>query len=118
MAATIQVQIAASSDDAEESASTGNVELASSDLELVETSVNQTVGMRFQNIAIPAGATITAATIQFKVDESSSGDVQLAIRGQAADDAPTFDNVGDNISSRSLTNTSEFGVRFNSASDC
>jgi hypothetical protein len=102
-AATIEVQIATSSDDAEESASTGNVELVSSDLELVETSVNQTVGMRFQNIAIPAGATITAATIQFKVDESTSGDVQLAISGQAADDAQTFEGVSNNITVRPMT---------------
>ena len=49
------------------------------------------MGMRFQNIAIPAGATISSATIQFQVDEATSGTIELFITGQAADNAQTFD---------------------------
>jgi hypothetical protein len=60
----IDVRVAASSDDAEES-SGGSVSLTSSDLELVtDGTVVQTVGVRFRSLAIPKGATITAAWIQ------------------------------------------------------
>ena len=99
------MRVESSTDDAEQAAS-GNVSINSSDLELVEDkSGSQMVGMRFQSVAIPTRATISAAYIQFQVDESTTGDVQLSISGQAADNAPTFDNVGENISSRSLTDT-------------
>ena len=100
---TIVVQVGTSADDAEQSASTGNVSLTSSDLELVETSVDQTVGLRFQNIAIPAGATISSATIQFQVDEATSGTIELFITGQAADNAQTFDSANNDISARPTT---------------
>ena len=100
---TIDVQIETSSDDAEQSES-GGVSFNSSDLELVETSGgSQTVGIRFRNVAIPAGATISSATIQFQVDESTSGSIELTVKGQADDDAPTFDNVNNDISARPTT---------------
>jgi hypothetical protein len=99
----VEVQIGESSDDAEETAA-GNMSLNSSDLELVETSGgSQRVGLRFQSVAIPAGATITSAYVQFQVDESTSGSVQLTIAGQADDDAPTFDGASGDISSRLTT---------------
>src|SRR3972149_5451247 len=64
-------RVSASTDDAEESAS-GSVTKASSDLELVYDGTNQVVGMRFLDIAVPQGATITSAWIQFTADESQS----------------------------------------------
>ena len=69
-------RVATGSDDAEEY-DYGRMYLTSSDLELVEDSRKQTVGIRFQDVNIPKGAIITGAYIQFKVDETSSGGTTL-----------------------------------------
>jgi hypothetical protein len=98
---TLETRVAASSDDAEEKAS-GSMSLTSSDLELVfETDGNQTVGLRFNEIDIPQGATIAKAYVQFKVDETATEATSLTIQGQADDNALTFTSSSGNISSRS-----------------
>ncbi|MDX1409705.1 MAG: hypothetical protein R3330_16265, partial [Saprospiraceae bacterium] len=100
---TLEIRVSQSSDDAEESIN-GNVNLTSSDLNLVEANSGpQTVGIRFQNVTIPAGADITTAYIQFQVDEATSGNINLTIKGQAADNAPSFSKNSNNISSRPTT---------------
>jgi len=99
---SVDVRVTTSADDAEESA-TGNVDLTSSDLELVYSGGNQTVGMRFQNVSIPQGATIVQAYLQFQVDEVASNATALTIQGQDVDNAPTFVASADNISSRTRT---------------
>ncbi len=101
----VEVPVVQSSDDAEES-STGNISLSSSDLELVQESSTQKVGVRFGNLPIPQGATVTAAWVQFETDETKSGATALTIRGQAADNAVTFQNVTGNVSSRPTTSAS------------
>jgi hypothetical protein len=93
------VRVAASSDDAEEAA-TGSVALTSADLELVYDGSNQTVGMRFNGVNIPQGASIVSAYVQFQVDETNSEATTLAIQGQAADNAVTFAGASRNISLR------------------
>ena len=104
-ATTLAIRISASSDDAEENSATGIIDRGSSDLELVEQGVMpQIVGMRFNGLNIPQGATITSATIQFKVDEVSTNTTSLMIEGEATDDALTYTNVNANISSRDVTN--------------
>lgn len=99
------ISVAAGSDDAEESSSAG-VTLTSSDLELVFDSSNQTVGLRFNGLAIPSGATISNAWIQFHADESQSETTHLTIFGQNVDSAPTFTTSSGNVSSRSRTSHS------------
>jgi hypothetical protein len=96
------VQIAAGSDDAEESTG-GSVNLTSSDLELVTDTSAQTVGLRFSDLAIPAGARITSAAVQFTADETHSEPTALTIRAQAADDAATFTTASQNVSARPRT---------------
>jgi hypothetical protein len=77
------VRVGASSDHAEEPTSRERSP-TSSDLELVnDGSVTQTVGLRFAGHAIPAGATITNAYIQFAADESQSEPTALTSRAQA-----------------------------------
>ncbi|HEY2955734.1 MAG TPA: PKD domain-containing protein [Candidatus Eisenbacteria bacterium] len=95
----LEARVAASSDDAEEFAS-GVTYLTSSDLELVFDTSIQTVGMRWPNLAIPPGATITSAYIQFSAKESQSEATSLTFRAQAADNAPTFAAVNFDISTR------------------
>ncbi|HEU4356144.1 MAG TPA: hypothetical protein VFT27_11195, partial [Actinomycetota bacterium] len=98
----IEVQVSATSDDAEET-SGGSVRPASSDLELVQDDTQQTVGMRFTSVAVPAGATITSAYVQFRSDEVGNVDTSLAITGEDADDPGTFVKTIGNISSRPRT---------------
>ncbi len=99
---SIDMRVSASTDDAEEKA-TGGMRLASSDLELVYDGGDQTVGMRFNGVAIPRGATITNATIQFQVDEVQTEATSLLIQGEAADHAATFAGTAGNISTRGRT---------------
>ena len=98
----IEIQVEANTDDAEEGA-LGDISLNSSDLELVFDDVNQTVGVRFINVDIPQGATVTNAYVQFMADETATVATSLTIQGEATDNALTFDNVDFNISSRPTT---------------
>ena len=98
----LDVAVAGSADDAEESA-TGVVSLTSSDLELVFDASNQTVGVRFKGLPIPAGATVTAARIQFETDETNTGTTSLTIAAHDVDSAPTFTTMTGNLSARPRT---------------
>ena len=93
-----------SNDDAEERAN-GSMYLTSSDLELVYDKSDQVVGMRFNNININQGTTITKAYIQFQADERNSGATYLTIQGQNTNNAGTFSGTTYNISSRLLTDS-------------
>lgn len=104
-AASFEVRVASSSDDAEESAS-GGVSITSSDLELVYGGSNQVVGMRFLGIAVPQGSTVSSAWIQFQADETQSETTTLSIQAEAADNAPTFSKVSRSISTRPRTSAS------------
>jgi len=101
----LDVRVSTSSDDAEEDPS-GSVNLGSSDLELVREADLQTVGIRFQNIPLPQGATVTNAYVQFTVDEATTEATSLTIAGQADDDAPTFTEASSDVSSRQRTQAS------------
>lgn len=102
-----QVILSLNTDDAEENASTGAMTLNSATLKLINTgSVDQRVGLRFQNINIPQGATITSARIQFDAASSDSGATSLTIYGQAGDNAATFSTSANDISGRAPTTAS------------
>ena len=95
----LEVRVSTGNDDAEEQAS-GSVGRSSSDLELVQESSTQTVGIRFQGLDIPPGATIVNAWLQFQADESHSGGTSLTIAAQASANPATFSSTNGNISSR------------------
>ena len=116
-AQTITRSIAAGSDDAEEEGPTGTnpfaMHLTSSDIELVSdfdapSYGEQTVGLRFTAMTIPAGATITNAYLTFRAISAdspmnNSDATNLTIRGQLTANAPTFTSTSSNISGRTLT---------------
>ena len=102
VAQIIDVRVSTGSDDAEESAS-GSVGLTSSDLELVQEGSTQTVGMRFNGVAIPPGATITNAYVQFQVDESTAGTANLTVQGEKTPNPVTFTSSASNITNRTPT---------------
>ncbi len=91
-------------DDAEENIGSGAVSLTSSDLELTTDGTTvQSVGMRFTNVTVPRGATITNAYVQFGVDEVSTGAASLSVAAQDVDNAPAFTTASRNVSSRTST---------------
>jgi hypothetical protein len=102
----LDVRIAAGSDDVEELPD-GVVDLTSSDLEIGEDNDGpQTVGLRFPGVAIPVGATITGAHLQFEADEDPAGVASLLVEGHAVGDAPTFALNDHDLSSRPRTTAS------------
>jgi hypothetical protein len=100
----LDIPIATSRDDAEESA-TGTMSVTGTDLELVTDANDQLVGLRYL-VPIPAGATVEEAWVQFEVDEATSGPIALTIQGQAADVAVTFSSGSGRISIRARTTQS------------
>jgi len=100
--ATVEIRVASGSDDAEERSS-GRMSLTSSDLELVYDRGIQKVGMRFNGVGIPQGATIVKAYVQFKVDEVNSEATSLTIQAhKVAQPLPLTTTYG-NISARPRT---------------
>jgi type IV pilus assembly protein PilY1 len=64
------------------------------------------VGLRFQNLDIPQGATVTRAYIEFTAAAASAANnFSFTIRGQLDDDTVQFSTTDGNISSRSGTSS-------------
>lgn len=103
----VQRQISHIDDDAEEQTSTTGVLLHSSGhLDLahnVALDINQTVGLRFTDLAIPQGSYVSKAYIQFTTDKPTFDPVSLTITGQADDNATPFIKTDYNISLRPRT---------------
>lgn len=110
---TVTSRIVNSYDDAEErganaTSNPGEIDLTSSDLELVAEPTNgdQWIGMRFTNVTVPSGVYIYKAYIQFTVDELDSLPGSVILHGEAADSSTTFDTTSFGISNRPRTNDS------------
>lgn len=107
---TVSVGVATSSDDAEQRTDTGAMTLNSTDLEPVNNDNNSSephaVGLRFTNLAVPQGATIASAYIQFTTDSSpvnSAGNATFTITGEDVDDAATFTSTNFDMTGRADT---------------
>jgi len=99
----ITLEIKASTDDAEEK-NDNTMELDSSDLDMMQiSSPHQAVGLRYNGVNIPQGATITNAYVEFTADESNSEATNLTISGEKIGNAPTFTSADQDITSRSKT---------------
>ena len=96
-------------DDAEEDITgptAGDVRRSSSDLEIGnENLVEQFVGLRFQDVTIPAGSTINSATVQFTGTSTDVGRLTVPIQGQLSPDTVEFGDLTP-ISGRPFTNSS------------
>jgi hypothetical protein len=105
---TSEVRVSANPDDAEET--TANImQRGDGDLDMMNDSNGNklVVGTRFQGVAIPPGATITNAYLQFQADEAHSVATNLTIRGQAADNPSVFGTTNGDLSSRPTTTASQ-----------
>jgi outer membrane protein assembly factor BamB len=96
------IPISHADDDAEEGES-GEVDLSSSDLELVQDAGTQTVGLRFNGVNIDRGAEIRGAWLQFTCDEPASELTALIIAAQDTGNAERFSTDSHDISSRPRT---------------
>ncbi|MEM7209676.1 MAG: chitobiase/beta-hexosaminidase C-terminal domain-containing protein, partial [Pseudomonadota bacterium] len=105
--ANFQTRISRGRDDAEETVASGNVNASSSDLELsTDGNTLQVIGLRFQDIAIPADTTITQANIQFTSAATDTGATNLTIFGDANAQPGAINTGNSNISNRTTTSTS------------
>ena len=105
-AATVERRITLGSDDIEERISNGAMTIDGTDTELgVDGARAQLVGLRFADLAIPPGANIRAAWIQFMADETGASAATLAIQGEAGANPPTFTSAVRNASNRPRTVT-------------
>ena len=98
-------KVNSSSDDAEEGPA-GQVNLSSEDLEMAASNSfgSQVAGMRFNGLNIPQGSRILKASIQFTVEDTQNGNLcTLRVYGEDSDNASTFTNAAQNISSRPVT---------------
>lgn len=99
----LRVPVAAAADDAEEV--DGAVVHGSGDLELVRDQKEQTVGLRFANLALAPADMIAAAHLWFTTDEASNEVTEVVIRAQLAPSAPPFGKSPGDLTGRALTRT-------------
>jgi type IV pilus assembly protein PilY1 len=66
---------------------------------------DQIVGLRFEDVGIPQGATVTRAVIEFWPAAMTSAPANVRIHGEASDDAPPFAAIANDISARAKTGT-------------
>ncbi|MHC4509012.1 MAG: LamG-like jellyroll fold domain-containing protein [Planctomycetota bacterium] len=113
---SVDVRVAAGSDDREEHVGSGSMEgSGSSDLELghegaAGADTLQTIGVRFTGVDIPAGAAITKAYVQFAVDDKDNPyhtpPVSLIVGGELSPNPVTFSSSTGDISTRPATTAS------------
>ena len=111
---TLEIQIAAQNDAVEEKTN-GSMYRNSSDLELVRENsgnANQKIGIRFLNVNIPSGATITNAELEFTIDERHTRATNLTIVGEKTLNPPVFGSGSNTISNR-MGNSTTSSVPWN-----
>lgn len=106
-AITVEVRVADGLDDSEEHLTEANaIDITSSDLELGAEGGGadvQAIGIRFRNVDVPAGATITKAYIQFTVDESDTEETSVRIFGELSGNPVEYNTNAGDITSRKKT---------------
>jgi len=99
---TVCYNITNGNDDVEETASNGNMNFGSNDVDLADTN-SKIVGLRFNNIDVPFEAIIESADIQFMADESFSQTTHLNINIENTGNATFISGSNYNISNRNYT---------------
>lgn len=103
---SLNVRITMGYNDGEENSS-GAVNLTSTDLDLMTDSggqqTNKVIALRFTGLALPRGATIVSAYVQFQSDELNSETTTLTLQGEAVDHAAAFGVTKGALSSKPRT---------------
>ncbi|MDP5031477.1 PilC/PilY family type IV pilus protein [Paraglaciecola sp.] len=97
----IITSISQGSDDAFEISS--SVTVGANTLKLSESTTPVTVGIRYQNLNIPRGATITSAFVRFTSNNYNVASTEFTISGELVGNASEFSNTASNITSRAKT---------------
>ncbi len=108
---TVAAQVTASGNDAEQLTNApGATTINGGDLDIGNNNAAGTpqhIGLRFTALAIPAGATITSAYIQFATDSDGPNNIGATatfnIEGQLIADAPAFTATNNNVTGRART---------------
>ncbi len=111
----INLRIGQAADDVEESTTSGNVLFDSTDLKLgydgaVAVAAEQLIGLRFVNVAIPPGATITSAYLEFSVAAPGSTATSAQIRAIDEDSAGAFSAAPHSVSGRATTGQRQWDI--------
>lgn len=105
----LNTRITNGNNDGEENSS-GAINLTSTDLDLMTDSggqqLNRVVALRFTGLAVPRGATIVTAYIQFQSDELNSETTTLRLQGEAVDQALAFGVTNSALSTKPRTTAS------------
>ena len=108
---TVAAQVTLSGNDAEQLTNApGTTTINGTDLDIGNNNAVGTpyhIGLRFTALAIPAGATITSAYIQFATDSDGPNNIGATatfnIEGQLIADAPAFTATNNNVTGRART---------------
>ena len=100
----------------------GSIDAVSSDIDLTWDTANKpgtsedrgnvVVGLRYQNVDIPQGATITSATITFTRRAAGAGLPTLVFEGHDVDDTSTFVHGGDGTATFGISNRPRTAASF------
>lgn len=90
-------------DDAVENRGDNSVSVTGSSIRLHYSGSEMMAGLRFREVYIPQGVTITSAKIVLRADSDDSDTVDLRISADTSDDAPTYGATNNNISARTQT---------------
>ena len=108
----IITSISNGNDDAYEISS--SVDTTAATLKVSEGTNQVLLGLRYQNLNIPRGATITSAYVRFTSSGFNTGATDITFNAELVGDSPAFSNSANNLSSRTKTSSS---VLWNSAND-
>ncbi|MGD2116997.1 MAG: DNRLRE domain-containing protein [Chromatiales bacterium] len=108
---SVTYQVSSADSDSEERLSNGEMDWNSSDLELGSedgtSEYDQAVGVRFAGVAIPKGAQILSASIQFTQDNTKNNNpFNVTIWGEDTPSSEPYSAAAYNISTRSKTDAS------------
>ncbi|TWT85742.1 hypothetical protein Pla123a_05490 [Posidoniimonas polymericola] len=95
---SVTFTVSQNSDDADQDPSTGEMWVGDG-----YSWLDNYVGARFQNVTIPAGATINSATFEMFHYGSETAAFSVELYAQAADNPPTFSTTANNLSTRPRT---------------
>ena len=98
---SISITVSANSDDADQDPSTGQMWVGDG-----YSNLDNYVGERFQNVTIPAGATITSATLELFSRNTTTSSFSVNIHAQDADSPSTFSTSNYDLSNRTRTSAS------------
>lgn len=99
---TFTTSVAASSDDAVELSGS----MTTNATTLNANQAGQIIGLRFTNVTIPVGSTITSAYITVNITSTSYDDPDVTIRSSGEPDTTTFTTTTNDITDRFKTSTS------------